>query len=318
MSSWLLKTSIQRLISTLPSSHRWNGLLQRYVTKGLTLTVHGQFEAKLMACRRHFEAYQKFSAHPKGEFTAVEIGTGWFPIIPLGLFLCGANRVLTLDIRPLLSGHTVRQTLRCFRQINKAGQLSAFLPAVQPERIALLEKLESQSAPDPAGCLKAMNIFPVMADLREADLPDESADLVFSNGVLEQVPKHVLQDLFRVFSRITGRASVISHHIGIADEFARLDHSITRFNYMRFSSRAWQWLDSPMITQNRLKSSDYQAICQDAGFEIVDAQEVLGSEHDLDRIKLAAEFSHYSRRDLLVLDLWLIARPPLREGCFSN
>jgi len=100
----------------------------------------------------------------------------------------------------------------------------------------------------------------------------------------------------------------------MADQFSSFDRSITPFNNMRYSSRAWRWLDSPIIPQNRLRASDYSQAYRNAGFEIVAREDVNGAQSDLASVKIATEFARYSRDDLLVLYSWLIARPVEETG----
>jgi hypothetical protein len=314
MSRWLLKSGAQRVISLLPHSERWNAFLQRHVTKGLKLRQHGEFEGKLVKCRRHLERYQEFSLSPKRDFSVVEIGTGWFPIIPIGLYLCGAREIWTFDIVRLVSASTLAQVVNCFQIANDSGELAQLLPLASSERIGRLLEIGSivKNTP-PAECLELLNIHAIVGDVRSSGLAEGSTDLIFSNGVLEHISPAPLRELFAEFRRLASRDSVMCHYIGIADQFASFDRSITPFNYMRYTNRAWRWLDNPIIPQNRLKVSDYRRAYVEAGFEIVDVEDIEGAEGDLDSIRLAPEFAHYSRHDLLVLYSWLVARAVISE-----
>src|SRR5438045_242194 len=101
MPHWLIKSAIHRAISLLPASHWWNELLQTYGTHSLQLGPE-RFELRLEYCRRHLEhLFEVQSPRPTG-FAVLELGTGWYPIVPIGLYLCGASEVWTYDIAPLL------------------------------------------------------------------------------------------------------------------------------------------------------------------------------------------------------------------------
>jgi len=101
MPHWLIKSAVQRVISTLPASHKWNEFFQNRVTRSLELT-DSRFEARLEYCRRHFEHLRDLRPGGGDGFTVLEIGTGWFPVVPVGLFLCGAAGPGRSDISPLL------------------------------------------------------------------------------------------------------------------------------------------------------------------------------------------------------------------------
>jgi hypothetical protein len=56
MPHWLIKAALQRGISFLPRSHKWNELFQKHVTKSIELTPN-RFEERLGFCQRHFEVF---------------------------------------------------------------------------------------------------------------------------------------------------------------------------------------------------------------------------------------------------------------------
>src|SRR5436305_3897648 len=90
MPSWYLKTAVQRVISWLPRSRAWNRLFQAYATRSIALSpVH--FETKVKECHGHWQAFA--SHYPKtSDLAAFELGTGWFPIIPIGLSSAARKR----------------------------------------------------------------------------------------------------------------------------------------------------------------------------------------------------------------------------------
>lgn len=284
--------------------------MQEYVTGGLRLHPDGEFLAKLKASQYHFQNYQRWSLNPVTDLFVVEVGTGWFPIIPIGLYLCGARQVLTYDIVRLLKPETFRKVVGCFCLFAQTGKLEQVLPGARPDRIATFVDLaRSSSNLPPIEFLKCLNIRAVLGNVCNLPLDQASVDLVFSHGVLEHFAPPLLEQAMSEFRRVCGRSSVMSHFIGMADQFGLYDKSITPFNNLRYTSRAWRWLDSPIIPQNRLRASDYVRACIGAGFEIVDRRDVNGAESDLASIEVAKEFAKYSRDDLLVLYLWLVARP---------
>ena len=107
---WLIKSAIHRAISFLPRSERWNEVFQTYVTKSLEID-RGGFEQRLDFCRRHLEHFLELQPMRAENFSVLELGTGWFPIVPVGLYLCGASEIWTFDIVPLL--RSSRMKLRC-------------------------------------------------------------------------------------------------------------------------------------------------------------------------------------------------------------
>src|SRR4051812_37943040 len=98
MPHWLIKSGIQHVLARLPKRQRWNYLFQRYGTRSLQLGT-GMFERRLEHCRTHLDNIVTARGTTElGSFTALELGTGWFPTIAVGLYLCGAEKIWTIDI----------------------------------------------------------------------------------------------------------------------------------------------------------------------------------------------------------------------------
>lgn len=308
MRHWLLKTAVQHLISLLPHSHRWNEFLQRYVTKGLELRAN-EFHTKLECCRRHLEYYLEFSSRSPGSFIVLEIGTGCFPVVPIGLYLCGAGDIHTYDIVPVLRDFTLRRTLERFLEFESDGTLGRVLPWVRPDRLDRLRRIAAAAGSQPpAALLEALNVHARIGDARQSGLPDGSVDFVFSTFVLEHIPGQVITELLVEFKRVFAPGAVMSHYVGLADQYASFDSSITPFNFLRYPASRWRYLNNRMIPLTRLRISDYRALLKEGGYAVVKEDSVKGSIADLRRIRLAPEFRGYAEADLLVLYSWLVAR----------
>ena len=309
MSKWIIKTAVQRAISWLPQSYKWNMLFQRYVAK----TLHIQpavFEGKLEDCRMHLDHYRKFSPQPKASFRVVELGTGWWPVLPIGLYLCGAEEIWTYDISPLLQQDTFARVLELYLDFHRDGRLARLLPGIRPDRIALFPELVTRSAVEsPAAILASLKIHAVVRDARQTDLPAKSIDLVYSNCCFEYFPLSLQAGFHAEFKRIAAKDSVISHFVGIGDQFSNFDRTVSMFNYLKFTTRQWRFLSNPLIPQTRLRASDYRRAIEQAGFNVLVQHNINGAKEDLAKIKLAPEFRHYSEEDLLACFTWLVARP---------
>ncbi len=306
---WMIKAAIQKTIGVLPQSHRWNRLFQRYLTKGLRLHP-GAFQDKVVAARSFLEHYRSMSRSPRPDPTVLEIGTGWFPVVPISLYLCGASHIRTYDINPLLEPLTLRQTVRMFLDADKEGRLQQLLPAVLPERLShFRDWAEKWSALSPRAMLELLNIHLHIGDARQSGLPAGSIDFFLSNFCLEHIPDEIQRGLWAEFLRLSNRNSVMSHRFGIKDQYSQVDDSITSYNYLRFSEKQWKIFNNPMSPQTRLRVSDYRRIFKESGFEIVQEINIDGSLEELRSVPLAEEFKKYSEADLLVIWSWMVSRP---------
>jgi len=127
MPSWLLKTATQRVFSWLPNPHGWNRLLQALFTKSTTTLSRETFERKVAEGNRHWQAFRSLR-EDVADFTAYELGTGWFPIIPAGLYLCGAREIWTIDIADLLRPEAIQAVMKYYLECEKEGLLAKLLP----------------------------------------------------------------------------------------------------------------------------------------------------------------------------------------------
>jgi len=308
MWKWKLKAGAQGLLSLLANGERWNDLFIRYVTRRLVLTEN-RFERKLIQCRNHFALSREATGRPSETFTVLELGTGWYPIIPVGMYLCGASHIWSIDIQPLLNAARTNLTLRWFLDYARDGRLKKFLPFALEERVANLEELV-QSLPQHSMAfeiLRSIGIEPMVCDVRTVDLPKAGIDFFVSNCVLEHIPMNVLLGIFRKFREIASPGAVMNHLVDLSDHYADFDHSITKYNFLRYPSSRWRFFNNRLHYQNRLQIPDYRRVYYETGFRIVMERDVLGAKEDLESIPLAEEFRHYSPEDLLVVNSRLIA-----------
>ena len=105
---WIVKALIQKTISFLPYNHSINYLFQKHVTKGVRLTDE-LFEDKLIHCKNHLQYFSSYATTPAT--SSLEIGTGWYPIVPIGLYLFGFENIVSVDISDLLTTEAIHQTI---------------------------------------------------------------------------------------------------------------------------------------------------------------------------------------------------------------
>jgi hypothetical protein len=305
----MVKAAAQRILSLLPGARLGNRLLQRYVSRSLELNEN-QFEARLTHCHKHLENFFSTRGSSEPGFSVFELGTGWHPIIPIGMYLCGASRVITLDIEPLLNRERVCRTLELFRRCAERGALVTILPWVLEERVETLLHLARYPDSSPKGnLLHPMEIYPVVGDAATLEGTLSSVDLVFSNSTLQYIPADELVRIFCILRRIVGTQAVMSHHIYLGYDLAIFDSSVSPYYFLRFSRAAWKLVDNPLHSHNRLRLSDYYRIHASNGWTVKNDETLFGSPEDLRRIPLAKEFQGYSERDLLALRTWLFSCP---------
>ncbi|HRK29076.1 MAG TPA: methyltransferase domain-containing protein [Chitinophagales bacterium] len=260
MKKWIQKAIVQKIVSYLPFGRQINYLFQKYVTKGVYLT-DTYFYDRLNHATQHLAAYHRFTGNPMPN-SCLELGTGWYPIVPIAFFLSGVQSIYSVDIAFLTSKKRIATTLAMFAQAHRQQRLPNYLPNLQPQRLQLLlnliDQLPTLTLPD---ILNQLHLHYLIEDARHLSLPDNSVDLVNSNNTFEHIYPQLLEPILLEFKRVVKKnTGIMSHFIDMSDHFAHFDSSITIYNFLQFSDQQWQWIDNTIQPQNRLRLADYQQL----------------------------------------------------------
>lgn len=291
MKKWKQKAIIQKVISYLPFSHKINFIFQKYVTKGVDLSDE-YFYDRLGHARDHIKSFEKYSSK-KIPTTCLEIGTGWYPIVPVGFFLAGVDKIYSVDISLLTSKERLQTTLQKFVKSNKSGQLISYIHFL-PDRFDIITKLladyDKFSLDE---MLQKLNITYLIEDATKLSLPDNSIDLVNSNNTFEHIYPDKLIPILKEFRRVVKKQDgVMSHFIDMSDHFAHFDKSINIYNFLQFSDKQWKWIDNTIQPQSRIRIYDYKQIYSDLKIPITDESFREGNLIELKTISLSDKFAN--------------------------
>lgn len=303
MPSWYIKAGLQGALSLLPQPQRWNYVLQRHITGRLHLN-DSYFESRLAACRQHIEniAFARQTDRPPP--TVLELGTGWHPMVPVGLYLCGVDQITSVDVTPLTAPHLLAETLDFFVRYADEDRLREHLPTVQPDRVETLRAVQAVVSSAPLDDLFGrLHIKTVVTDARSLPYPDNSIGVFVSNTTLEHIPPDVIAGIFREFRRVGGASALMSHLIDLSDHYSGFDRTITPYHFLRYPPGRWRWFNNQLQFQNRLRVSDYRRLHHDNGFDIIREDNRTGTPEQVAQVtqmQLADMFKHYTHDDLIV------------------
>jgi len=304
---WVLKAGVQGAISLVPARDRLNYALQSRITRSVELSQAG-FEEKLRRVPRHIAHYAAATGHSEPPQSAFELGTGWYPVVPIGLALAGVERVVSLDIKPLADRARVRRVLERFVEYRDAGKLGEILPLVSEKRSALLSEGLGTDAVDAGSLLAPLGVELELGDARATGAPGQSFDLLVSNNTLEHIPADALDQIMGEFARLARPGAVTDHFIDMRDHYADFDRSMNRLNFLRYPDVFWRPFNNRLQHQNRLRLPEYREALESAGFTVIDEHRVKGADGEFDDLKLARRFRRFTRDDALVLYVWLTGR----------
>ncbi|MBL0308619.1 MAG: class I SAM-dependent methyltransferase [Bacteroidetes bacterium] len=299
MKKWVQKAVVQKVVSYLPFNHQVNFLFQKYVTKGVYLTDE-YFSSRLEHATQHLKKYQQFSGK-KIPASTLEIGTGWYPVVPVCFFLSGVEKIYSVDITFLTSKKRIETTLRKFVEYHDSGKLTGYL-SYDPDKyqtlLSLLQNFEQLSLDN---ILHDLRITYKIEDARQLSLPDGSIDLVNSNNTFEHIYPVILHPILKDFKRVVKKqGGVMSHSIDMSDHFAHFDKSINIYNFLRFSDREWIWIDNSIQPQSRLRITDYRKMYEDLQIPVSEETFREGNLLELKTIPLDKKYAEMRLDDVAI------------------
>jgi len=299
---WLAKAAVQKGFGVLPQGERLNYVFQRRVLRSLP-AGDGALRQKFSRALQHLGAYEEHGPGvPATDATFYEFGAGWDLAIPVAYALLGVGRQVLVDIRPSARVELVNDSLASYERLR--GELEGVAgrelrPLGGP--ISQLEELEDRFG--------IRYLAP--CDARGTGLPAESIEFVSSTDTCEHIPGAELAEIFRECFRLLRPGGAFSCRIDLQDHYAYFDHSLSKYNFLRYSDRAWSLVNSPLHHQNRLRSPEYLQLVRDAGFELVVEKPSGPSEaglKELESLPLAPRFRKYPPEDLGVTVLSFVAK----------
>jgi len=241
-----------------------------------------------------------------GNAEMLEIGTGWYPIVPIAFILSGVNIIETTDIKRLYNIDSINKTLQAIIKLHDNNKLRNILPNYQEDRIAILRSALKENKL--SGKLRLLQMKSTICKCSNLTIKSNSKDFIVSNHTLQFIKQKELALFFSELTRIGRTNSIISLLIDLTDEFSYFDSTISQFNFLKFSDLKWKMISSPSYSPNRLRYTDYKNYFP-ANLRIIKEEIVRANENELINQKIHKSFSHYNIADLLVKEMRFIAVP---------
>jgi len=291
---WKVKVLIQFFLSHLPMGEKINYLLQN---------LKNSHSPEKMANRINdlSKSLKKLGEHVELEgSTVVEIGTGWEAIGTILLYLMGVKICHTYDHVPHLRFELVQMLINEIE--NHIDEISQFISVPKPILDERLSKIKtSENLND--FFEKANIIYHAPGDAAETGLESNSVDVVYSNAVLEHVPKEVVNNIIIESKRILKNTGVAYHLIGLHDHYVSFDKKISKVNFLQYPEWLWAFFVYNKISyHNRLREKQFLTIFKSHGAKINWIESKI-DEPDIDvlkKIKINKKFSGMTPEELAV------------------
>lgn len=307
--NWKIKSLIQNLISSLPSSIG-DQLYFKIQKKFGGLQNSNVFNtSKLDAALQIWNLILESDCDPKNKIF-FELGTGRIPEIPIFLWLFGAKKIITVDLNSLanseLTNKLIDQIVKNKKQVfNLVGKL------IDIDRFEKLENLLEKNLciSDLIDLFNIEYISPF--DASNEQIEETYIDFFLSYTVLEHIPQKDLEDILSNMKHKLHKGSIMIHYIDYSDHFSHSDPKISSINFLKYSNWYWNLIaGNKYMYMNRLRHDDFLNIFKKLKLNILFVKTVFSQDcYDLiknDKIKLHHPFNSRPNKINAIIGSWFI------------
>lgn len=287
--NWKIKAALHHAFNMMPFGDQFYYWAQKYVTRSLPRTMNEQ-SPYFKDVQSHLKVFRNSQISLKdGRY--YEFGAGWDLFQNILFYAYGVREQHLVDIKSLVRADLINHVISYFREHPIDGSAKRDFPFVRQKHLR----------DDLAAYYGIYYRAPM--DAQKTTFKTSSVDFIATTHTLEHIPYDVLENILKECYRLSHDETRVSMIVDYGDHFSYADSTLTPYNYMQYSDRAWCWFNPSHHYQNRLRHSDYKALFIKSGFEIEHEIRVMGDSIAAlnQNISLHPKFSHYGEEDLLTL-----------------
>lgn len=303
---WKIKGVFQKGLTFVPKGQRLNDHLQRRLggLRHFEQNIAEKVEDWKLSLR-----YLRDCEFEVSSATLFEIGSGWYPTLPICFHLSGVKRVVSYDV---VSHTDADLTFRMIRALE--SHLESIADACSMPADEVLQRYyRLRQTTDLKTLLKLASVeLCAPADARSTNLASESVDLVYSNSVMEHVPKDVICEIMTESRRILKPGGLALHNVACNDHYAHIDPSISFVNFLQYDESEWGRWNNALQYQNRLRAPEFLNLARGAGLQVIYKRTFVrpGTREALGSLNIAPQFRGFSAEDLAITTVDFVARKP--------
>lgn len=274
-----VKTSIFKAISFLPDT-----LGSKIYHQLQNISENKNVEGKLKSTENTLNIFGRIFSNLGIDLrnkSAIEIGSGWLPISPYILIhKYNLKDVYSFDINNHYQTQNVLKFNSLFSKIYKCDII------VNPNN--------QYPLPENVHYFPSQNIIDV-------EIP--KVDIVFSRFVLEHVTPEDILKMHKKFKKSLDKGSYIVHFISPSDHRAYSDKSLSLQEFLKYSPKEWNSIQTRFDYHNRLRLPQYLDIFDSLNLEIAyishdNPKPNSSQEQKFRNLKLHEDFLKYSEKEL--------------------
>lgn len=290
MKSHKLKSTVLKILDALPSK------IGYFMYHQLQKRSFKNIDDKILANENSYSTIQnilrinKISLENKN---ILEIGSGWLPLMPYLFKIHGnVNTVYTYDIN---------------KHYNNANILKVHFH-FNVKNIELAERRKLKLP-------EFIKYYP-NKNLISSDLPN-NINLYFSRFVLEHVsPEDIFKMHKKLFNEMNGDDAIL-HLISPSDHRAYSDSSISYYDFLKYSEKEWNKIQTKFDYHNRLRLPQYLKIFKNTGFEIAyldfdSAPKNSDKYKKFKELTLHSDYAKYTEEEILAGSINVLLKKPIQ------
>jgi len=304
---WKIKGVVQKALSAVPGGMWLNDRMQRAAggLKDFDASVDVRVEQDWIPLMDVLLAHDVRI----DDREYLEIGTGWYAVLPVCFSLAGTRLCHTIDrVRHMSEPLTFKMMRRIQKHVPAIARASNCSLADVTRRYEDL--MQAGNLNDLLRRARIQYVAP--GDASKTGLAAGSLDIVFSNNVLEHVYPDEISTMMEESRRILKPGGLCVHCVACNDHYAHFDRGITFVNYLQYPASKWSFWNNDLHYQNRLRACDFVKRATTAGFNLVSQRvsESPGARVALAKFNIAPEFSKYSADELVTTSITFLAQSP--------
>lgn len=248
------------------------------------------FDGRITKAMNNFDMCRKVAGFNPKDKVVLELGSGGHGVDLIFLYLLGAKKIYTVDIR-FFGFLYMAQAVNDFE--NHLAEMASVFGVDESELRARYETLKKEDSVE--GFMKVMNItFLTFDELRKgADVITDKADFFFSESNLQRIPLKYINKTLAQAAKCLNPGAIMFHRVDTGDINIQPtrplhDPNLYRFHFLKYSDKGWRRRITERIgSQNRLRQPEYLKIFTDLGFDMVYSENYLYK----DDVEKMADFS---------------------------
>lgn len=300
MGDWRVSFAMRGVKTLMPFKNQLRALKARYAKP----YVSDYHLSVIEGAVGQIDVLRRLGLAPEGK-RAMEIGSGWYPVMPLMYRLAGAEHVRLTDVEPLMHAANVAATVEFMRK-HKARIVGAL--GIDEEQFERVLGAPLDGALEPL--LARLGLSYVLVNKGWDGVG--KVDVIFSHTTLEHIPPAVLRAIFLEARTALNPGGVMSHGVDHTDHRSNEDERLSRIDFLRYSDRMWTMLCvDPLDYTNRWRHSDYMKLFADTEYELLYEHPTRNEEmaRDAKTLPLWGRFKQMDETDAATAWSHFVARP---------